>query len=271
MKKLLLVCLLMFNIHNYVLAKSVSTPDIYEVYDLKTNKVLSSKSENDSHSIASLSKLMTAHVFLKYYKGNVDNCVTYISDEDKDTIKNTHTRIYKYKAISCVNLLQLMLLASDNYAASALAGSIPQVSKTQFYELMNQESQKIGMTNTFYKDSSGLSFENKSTAQDLLKLVKVLMKNEKMKELSGLYAVNLQNGSKKILFKNSNKLIRDNLYSADLSKTGYISESGYNLIFVPDKECGDKQIAIIIMGAKSSANRASFAQSILEKYKCAKN
>lgn len=269
MKKILYILLL--TLQNYSLAATLTIPSIYEVYDLNTNKILMSKSESNPHSIASLSKLMTAHVFLKYYTENINKCVTYISDEDRDTIKNTHTKIYKDKAISCLSLLQLMLLVSDNYAASALANSIPKITKSQFYNLMNKEALEIGMKNTFFKDSSGLSFENQSTAEDLLKLIKVLMKNEKIKELSGTYAVNLQNGSKIILFKNSNKLIRDNIYSADLSKTGYISESGYNLIFVPDKVCENKKIAIIIMGAKSSANRANFAQNILEKYKCVKN
>lgn len=267
MKKLFLTLSMIFSMNSY----AVNLPEIYEVYDLKSNKLLLSKSENESHSIASLTKLMTAHVFTKYYKGDINKCVTFITEEDKDTIKNTKTRIYKNKAISCDNLMQIMLLVSDNYAASALAGSIPQVSKEEFYTLMNQEANNLGMNNTYYKDSSGLSFENKSTATDLLKLIKVVMKNEKIKDFSGTYGVRLNNGEKSLEFKNSNKLIRDNIFSADLSKTGYISESGYNLIFVPKKECNSKKIAIIIMGAKSSDHRANFTKEILKKYNCEKN
>lgn len=267
MKKILLTLSILLSINAY----AVTYPEIYEVYDLKTNKILTAKSENEQHSIASLTKLMTAHVFFKYYKGDIDKCITYISEEDKDTIKNTKTRIYKNKAISCDNLMQLMLVVSDNYAASAMAGSIPEVTKQEFYTLMNQEANNLGMTNTYYKDSSGLSFENKSTATDLLKLIKTVMKNEKIKDFSSTYGMNLSNGDKKIEFKNSNKLIRDNLFSADLSKTGYISESGYNLIFVPKKECNSKKIALIIMGAQSSNLRTSFAQEILQKYGCEKN
>lgn len=262
---LLFTVFLSFNV------SAVTPPPIYIVYDLKNNHILSSHSQNVQHSIASLTKLMTAYVFLKYYNSDLKTCMSSISDHDKDTIKNTRTRIYKNKAISCLSLMQLMLLSSDNYAASALAGSIPNISRKQFYFLMNQEAKKIGMNQTFYADSSGLSFQNKSTAFDLLKMTKILMNEEIIQKMSGVYALNLKDGKKRIEFKNSNKLIRDNIYSAQLSKTGYISESGYNLIFVPLNECEDKKIAIIIMGAKSSLHRFGFAKDMLKKYGCVKN
>lgn len=269
MKKIIVAIICLFSIAAQ--AKNNITPSIYEIYDLNSNKILTSKNENEVHSMASLTKLMTAHVFLKYYPYDLDKCVSHVSNEDNDTIKNTRTRIVKNKPISCENLLQLMLLVSDNYAASAIAGSIPHKTRADFFDLMNKEAKKIGMKNTFYKDSSGLSFENKTTASDLLKLVKVLMKNDKLKELASLYGVELNTGEKNIVFKNSNKLIRENLFSADLSKTGYISESGYNLVFVNKQVCDKKKIAIVIMGAKNSQERANFAKDMLEKYGCSKN
>lgn len=269
MKKLIFAIICVFSMAAN--AKNTTTPSIYEVYDLNDNKILTSKNENQVHSMASLTKLMTAHVFLKYYPGNLKKCVSEVSNEDNDIIKNTHTRIIKNKPISCENLLQLMLLVSDNYAASALAGSIPNKNREDFFELMNKETKSIGMKNTFYKDSSGLSFENKTTASDLLKLVKILMKSEKLKELASLYGLELNTGEKNIIFKNSNKLIRENLFSADISKTGYISESGYNLVFVNKAMCEKKKIVIIVMGAKNSQYRASFTKEMLEKYGCQKN
>lgn len=271
MKKILLIMLLIFNMPSYAKKIENTIPEIYEVYDLTSNKVLTSKSESKVHSIASLTKLMTAHVFFKYYEGNINDCVTKINENDNDTIKNTHTRIMKNQSISCHSLLQIMLLVSDNYAASAIARSLPNISKENFYLLMNKEAKYIGMHDTFYKDATGLSFENKSTATDLIKLIKIIIKNEKIKELSSTYGIKLQQGEKSIVLKNSNKLIRENIYSAQLSKTGYISESGYNLIFVPKDECDNKKIAIVIMNSKSSIQRAQFAEKLLTEYKCQKN
>lgn len=250
--------------------EKIVEPQIYQVFDLTNDKILESKNENKTHSIASLTKLMTTYTFVKNYKGNLNNCVGIITDDDDDDLKHTTTRIEKNRTISCHDLLLLMMLVSDNYAASALAGSIPGLNREDFYNLMNQEAQILKMKNTYYKDSSGLEFENKSTANDLLKLIKVSLKNETIKNLSSQYAVQMKVDGKVILFKNSNKLIRENLYDAELSKTGYIKESGYNLIFIPKKMCDSRNIAIVIMGASSSNNRALFAEKLLEKYHCEK-
>jgi len=43
--------------------------------------------------------------------------------------------------------------------------------KEKFIQAMNQKAQNLGMKNTFYADPTGLSPENKSTAQDLAKLL----------------------------------------------------------------------------------------------------
>lgn len=271
MKKIFLILMMLsVQISFAKSSDSDTTPQIYEVFDLSNGKLLESKNENKTHSIASLTKLMTTYTFIRNYKGNLNSCVGVITDDDNDELKHTTTRIEKNKTISCYGLLQLMMLVSDNYAASALADSIPGKSRDDFYDLMNQEAQNLGMKNTFYKDSSGLEFENKSTANDLLKLIKASLENENIKYLSSQYAAEMKVNGKTILFKNSNKLIRDNLYDAELSKTGYIKESGYNLIFVPKKMCENRKIAIIIMGAKSSNNRANFAENLLEKYHCEK-
>ena len=266
-----LFCLIISNSYGHTNKVDNFTPDIYEVFDLTNNKKLLGHNDNQLHSIASLTKLMTAHTFLKYYKEPLNNCVSSISDNENDNIKHTHTRIERNKKISCESLLQLMLLVSDNYAASTISGSIPGVSKEKFYDLMNNEAKNLQMNQTFYKDSSGLSFENQSTANDLINLIKISLTNEKLKQLASTYAVNMTEGDKTILFQNSNKLVRENIYDTELSKTGYITESGYNLIFVPKNKCNDKKIAIVIMGAKSSNARTIFAIHLLDMYGCTKN
>lgn len=271
MKKIYLMLMVLCFQNSIVLAKENKiTPQIYEVFDLSHDKILESKNENKVHSMASLTKLMTTYTFIKNYKGNLNNCIGVITDEDDDELKHTTTRIEKNRTISCYDLLQIMMLVSDNYAASALAGSMPGLNRDDFYELMNKEAEKLGMKNTYYKDSSGLEFENKTTANDLIKLIKSSLENEKIKSLSSQYAVQMKVDGKTILFKNSNKLIRENLYETELSKTGYIKESGYNLIFVPKGYCENRKIAIVIMGSASSNNRASFASELLEKYHCEK-
>ena len=93
----------------------------YVVYDFTHNKVLESGTPNTVRPIASVTKLMTANVFLEHNKN--PRCMASITNEDYDYIKGTHTKLPKYTPIACRELLKAMLVHSDNYAAHALSRS----------------------------------------------------------------------------------------------------------------------------------------------------
>lgn len=248
-------------IDNSDLIRNNNSSSIYLVYDLSNDKIMESLNANKLHPIASLTKLMTAYTFLKYYPYSLYNCNTAITKEDKNI---TNTRLSKNKLYSCEDIVRVMLTVSDNYAASALARSIPGFSKQDFFNKMNEEAYHLNMLHTKYVDSSGLMKTNQSTALDLLNLVKELLQYSKIKELASTKETFVNN----VEFKNSNKIVRDEIYDTDLSKTGHINESGYNLIFVPKYACEDKKIAIILMGATSSEDRFNTTKKLLQKYNC---
>lgn len=244
-------------------------PSSYIVYDFTNRKVLENHNEHTVMPIASITKLMTAHVFLKYNQNM--NCQNMITDEDTDHLKNTKTRLPKYTPIPCSSLLEAMLVGSDNYAASALSRSIPYFSKQQFVELMNRQAQEWNMTNTRFVDPSGLSPNNVSTTYDLLILSSHLANNQVLQYISNTKTTNIGLQKTSVSYKNTNRLVRENMFSAALSKTGYIKESGYNLLFVNGNYCDDKMIAVISLNNASSQNRSTFTSRILNKYSCMQN
>ena len=99
----------------------LATAQSYVVYDFTRDKVLESSSPNHVQPIASVTKLMTANVFLEHNKN--PRCTASITDDDIDYIKGTHTKLPKYTPIACNELLKAMLVHSDNYAAHALSRS----------------------------------------------------------------------------------------------------------------------------------------------------
>ena len=101
------------------------------VYDFTHDRVLESSSPNHVQPIASVTKLMTANVFLENNRNA--NCTASITDDDFDYIKGTHTKLPKYTPISCNELLKAMLVHSDNYAAHALSRSAG-MSRLQFIQ-----------------------------------------------------------------------------------------------------------------------------------------
>ena len=124
---------------------AVSMAQSYVVYDFTHDRILESRAPNNVQPIASVTKLMTANVFLENNKN--PNCSASISDEDFDYIKGTGTKLPKHTPISCNELLKAMLVHSDNYAAHALSRSAG-MSRSQFIQKMNQKAKQLGINST---------------------------------------------------------------------------------------------------------------------------
>ncbi len=251
---------------SYVPASNV----IYSVYDLNSSSYLEKRNINSTHSIASLTKLMSSYVFLKNIP-SLDNCNIQITEEDRDTLKNTRSHLPKNQDIQCNKILEATLALSDNYAASSLSRHVPNFSRSDFIAKMNEQARKWNMNNTYFADSSGLNPKNKSTANDLTKFLSKIVDTKEFKIMDSFSTSKsflLPTAGKPRLFSNTNRLIREEKFDAVLSKTGYINESGYNLMFMP-KNCGNnKQLALVIMGERTSYNRSSLATKLLNKYDC---
>ena len=247
------------------LLPTVAGAQSYVVYDFTHNKILESNSAHRVRPIASVTKLMTANVFLEHNKNA--RCTASITAEDTDYIKGTSTKLPKNTPISCNELLKAMLVHSDNYAAHALSRSAG-MSRSQFIQKMNDKARALGMTSTHFSDSSGLSNSNVSSVMDLVKLAKYSLNKAEIKRLSNISSTYIQTGKRNIFVKNTNKLVRDEIFSAAINKTGYIRESGYNLVFVNKVPCNRATIGVISLNNVSSAYRSSFTKSKLEKYGC---
>jgi D-alanyl-D-alanine endopeptidase (penicillin-binding protein 7) len=110
---------------NQVMAKTrhhLLIPSVfsYIVYDFEHNAILKEKNSTQTHSIASLTKLMTANVFLTH-ETSPELCTNHLTEEDIDHLKHTHSRLPQNDTFTCDKLLQAMLISSDNMAASALS------------------------------------------------------------------------------------------------------------------------------------------------------
>ena len=199
------------------------------VLDPNTGKPLYSKNADHVAPIASITKLMTAMVVLDA-KLDLNEPVEITSD-DLDTIKHTSSRLPVGAHFRRDDLLRLALMASDNRAAAALGRNFPG-GLPAFVEAMNVKAKTIGLTQTRYVDSSGLSPGNVSSPQDLGKLVGVASQYPLIREYSTTRAVSvtLPESKKTMKFVNTNGLVRASDWQIGLQKTGYISEAGKCLV-----------------------------------------
>jgi serine-type D-Ala-D-Ala endopeptidase (penicillin-binding protein 7) len=198
------------------------------VVDQQTNEVLVSKNADAILPIASITKLMTAIIVLD---GPQDlNELVDITDAEVDTEKGTRSRLTIGTQLSRKELLHLALMSSENRAAHALGRSYPG-GVQQFVALMNAKARSLGMRDTIYADPTGLSNLNRSSAQDLAKLVQVAYKYPVIRHYSTDQGMEVANSTgRQLRFNNTNRLVLNPEWNIGLQKTGFISEAGQCLV-----------------------------------------
>jgi serine-type D-Ala-D-Ala endopeptidase (penicillin-binding protein 7) len=190
--------------------------------------VLYAKNIETVSPIASITKLMTAMVVLDARLDLHERVA--ITEEDVDHLKHTRSRLAMGTELAREELLRLALMASENRAASAVARSYPGGMRAAV-AAMNQKAADLGMFHTRFVDSTGLSSDNVSTAQDLAKMVEGAFRYPLIRDYTTQtgYSVELRNG-RSIAYRNSNGLVKSSAWAIGLSKTGYISEAGRCLV-----------------------------------------
>jgi serine-type D-Ala-D-Ala endopeptidase (penicillin-binding protein 7) len=201
------------------------------VMNQNTHEIIYSKNLDTPTPIASVTKLMTAMVVLDA-KLNLNDQVS-ITEMDVDYLKGTSSRLPVGTTMTREDMLNLALIASENRAASALATNYPG-GKARFIQDMNAKAASLGMMNTHFEDSTGLTSNNVSTAMDLAKMVHAAYQYPLIRQITTTSDYDLSVGRRQPLhFHNTNALVRDSGNSSweiGLSKTGYISEAGRCLV-----------------------------------------
>jgi hypothetical protein len=93
-----------------------------------------------------------------------------VTDDDVDREKHSSSRLRVGATLSRDDMLHIALMSSENRAASALGRNYPG-GLPAFVAAMNAKARSLGMTDTRYVDSTGLSSQNVASARDLAKLV----------------------------------------------------------------------------------------------------
>lgn len=161
--------------------KKVNKPYIsaesYLVVNLETGEKYIDFNSNKVFPIASVSKLYTALVV--HHLFDLEKEIT-ITQSMLDSYGDAGHLVLDEKLLPD-ELLYALLMESSNDAALAFAQSfdLPATSTDKFMVQMNAFAKEIGMHNTHFADSSGLSSLNASNASDLAVLSRYLYKSEK--------------------------------------------------------------------------------------------
>ena len=216
------------------------------VMDINTGKTLYQKNPAQVRPIASLTKLMTAMVVLDA-RQNLNQTLT-IDQNDRDNIKHTYSRVRFGTKVSRRDALHLALMSSENRMASALARHYPG-GRSAFIRAMNNKARQLGMRNSRFYDSTGLSTRNVSTARDLAKLITAAYRQPLIRQFTQdtNKEMRFSTPAYSLMFNNTNPLVKNPDWDVRLSKTGYTDEAGRCLLMraKPDRQ----ELAIVLLNS----------------------
>jgi D-alanyl-D-alanine carboxypeptidase len=218
------------------------------VIDSDSDELLFEKESDKKVPIASITKLATALTVIDL-KPNWD---LFYEIKKGDMVVGGKNNIFTGEKIKIKDLLYLSLVSSDNTATYALVKSLG-YQEEEFVNKMNSKMKELGLVNTSFKETVGLSGENMSTALEVAKLAKIALENQLIKDatLTRKYEFVTASGYKKSVF-NTDKLLAtfpQNGINIMGGKTGYTDLAGYCFVGKFIDKNGHEIITSVLGGA----------------------
>lgn len=221
------------------------------VLDLETGKILFDKDAEKESSIASITKLMTALVFLDHNPGW--ETIYEMRAEDKREGGKIH--LFMGEKVRVKDLFYTSLVASDNVAAIGLINSTG-LSLEEFIMKMNEKAAEIGLAKTSFKDPLGLNDNNVSNALEIAKLAnKALLRDEiRNAAMTKMYEFKTQQGRAKVIYNTDDLLsvFPENGIEIKGGKTGYTEAAGYCFVGKFGND-GNEIISVVLNGESKNA------------------
>lgn len=230
----------------------------YYVVDFHSGDVIAERDPDMPVEPASLTKIMTGYVvFNEIQAGRIalDEMVTI----SKKAWRMPGSRMFIEvdKQVSVEDLIKGMVIQSGNDASVALAEHIAR-SEEEFAVLMNMYAEQLGMTNTHFKNATGLPDpEHLTTARDMATLTRALIND--FPEFYSWYS------ERRFTFNGITQYNRNRLLWQDSSvdglKTGHTSSAGYCLVASAERD--DMRVISVILGTNSANQRITETQRLI--------
>ena len=164
--------------------------------------------------------------------------------------------------MTVTDMLKGIAIASGNDATVAMAERIAG-SEENFVKKMNAKARELGLKNTNFVNSTGLTADNHySSAYDMSLIAKELIKHEKILEFTGTYEDYLRKDTDNPFWLvNTNRLVRF-YQGVDGLKTGFTDEAGYCLTATAKKD--NMRLITVVMNEPTTSSRSSDTTKMLD-------
>jgi D-alanyl-D-alanine carboxypeptidase len=238
LRKILFLFILLFSTNSIAIQVTAKS---WLVTDGEGN-IIDQQNIESKRPIASITKLMTAMVVLDS-NSNLD--------EKLDKVNLTRRQ-----------MIQLSLVKSDNRSAALLCKFYPG-GWNACIESMNRKAMKLGMCDTSFDDSTGLSRNNISSAKDLIRLVKEAEKYPEIVEASQTSNLKIKTKKKKWTVVHNTNPIIGHRHHFIVSKTGFTNPAGGCIVMMLDTRIGRR--IVVLLGSRNMRTRIPEAEFIALK------
>ncbi len=218
----------------------------YALSDFQSGDVIVSENGDEQMVPASLVKIMT----LKLAFEAVERGVARLDDPVPISQKAWKTGgskmfILVNTTVPLHELLAGIAIVSGNDACVAVAEYLAGTEEA-FVQLMNDRAKELGLTHTRFVDSHGLSDQNVTTANDIIRLARAYVADhpEALQLHSQRTFTYGAPGESPITQQNRNRLL-GTYEGADGLKTGFTEAAGYNLLGTAERD-GQRFIAVVL-------------------------
>jgi len=199
------------------------------VIDLDTGRELYSRGPDQVRPIASVSKLAAMLVVMD--RNPELEGLTTITKVDAEVARGgAKSRLLEGMTLSNRDLVHAALMASDNRAVPALGRAVG-LTPAQLAAAMTQKARDLGLTHTRFREPTGLSPDNVSTAREVLTLLGAVMKHPILGPITRKMEYDAHPvGRPPVPYVNTHKLARRSNVDVLGGKTGYNNVARYCLV-----------------------------------------
>jgi D-alanyl-D-alanine carboxypeptidase len=229
------------------------------LFDAADGRVLYAEDADNQWHPASLTKIMTAYLTFEALKDGKLALASKIGCSELASSQSPSKVGLPVGAEMTVEAaLQALIVKSANDVAIMLAEAVAG-SQEAFVERMNAAAARLGMTRTRFANANGLPApEQVTTARDLARLAKAVLHD--FPEHAPLWSMlEVRLGKRRLHTHNG---ILTNYPGADGMKTGFICDSGFNVVASATRD-GHKLIAVVL-GEATGSERTVRAANLLE-------
>jgi D-alanyl-D-alanine carboxypeptidase len=220
------------------------------VVDANSGRTLYSADENGLRHPASITKVMTLYLLFEKLDSGAMTLRTPIPiSQHAAGQEPSKLGLAPGDSISVDDAIKAVVTRSANDIAVAIAEAVGQ-SESNFADLMTRKAHELGMSNTLYRNASGLpNDEQVTTARDLTILGRSL--EERFPRYFRYFSTAQFNFDGEIIGNHNHLLGR--LDGVDGIKTGYTRASGFNLLTSVHRD--GRSLLAVVMGGRSAAGR----------------